>query len=223
MTSAAARRGSPPLTVGRRPAQWSRSPRRRLRTAGSGSNDRVNHRSWVTAITVPSNCASPTSRASALARVEIVGRLVEQQQRRATEFEQQHQEARLLTAGERLELLIALAGEFVSVRSACICGRPVSAGTAVVTAPEDLHERTAEQIRPVVRLREVPGHHPRTESGTAAGRDRRHPRRLRRHDGRVGIGAAASEQPQGSGTFRCRSRRGRPPGRRTRSRRRTGT
>jgi hypothetical protein len=47
--------------------------------------------------------------------VEVVGRLIQQEQRRARELEQQDLEAGLLAARQRLERLLRLAYEPVSV------------------------------------------------------------------------------------------------------------
>jgi hypothetical protein len=57
-------------------------------------------------MTVPSKRSSPSSSASAGLHVQVVGRLVEQQQRRAGQLEQQDLQARLLAPGQRLEGLL---------------------------------------------------------------------------------------------------------------------
>src|SRR5688500_17730840 len=51
-------------------------------------------------------------------QVEVVGRLVEQQQRRAGQLQQQDEEPRLLAAGQRAELLVALRRQLVPVERA---------------------------------------------------------------------------------------------------------
>src|SRR6476659_7013199 len=71
--------------------------------------------------------------------VEVVGGLVEQQHGRARQLEQQDLEARLLTARQRLELLLARPGQLVAVERA---GRLLAGPTLPVLVPamEDLEQ-----------------------------------------------------------------------------------
>ena len=66
---------------------------------------RRNHRSWVTATTVPTNDVERLFERLGRREVEVVGRLVEQQQVRTGQLEQQDLQPGLLTARQRLERL----------------------------------------------------------------------------------------------------------------------
>src|SRR4051812_24806845 len=95
-------------------------------------------------------------------QVEVVRGLVEQQQRRATELQQQDLEPRLLPTGQRLEHLLTGTSELVTVQGtrSLVARQPV---TVLVTAVQDLQQRPADEGRVLVRLREPAGPYPRAE------------------------------------------------------------
>ena len=117
------------------------------------SKVRVNQRSCVTARTVPSNAARPGLERLGRVQVEVVRRLVEQQQRRSPELEQQDLQARLLTAGERLVALLGRGHELVPVER---LARLLAADARAVplAAVQDLQQRPADELRVPVVLRE---------------------------------------------------------------------
>ena len=166
--------------------------------------------------------SAPPRSASARGQVEVVGRLVEQQQRRPGQLQQQHQEPGLLPAGEGAEALVALRRPARTGDSAAIASCRCSPARCSSPRQRISTSVLSDQLGPVVGLREVPGPHPGAEPGRPVVRDRgeRRPvdRRVRRRPGRCRPGPAAA----GSATCRCRWRRAPPPGRRTRSPGRTG-
>ena len=103
--------------------------------------------------------------------VEVVGRLVEQQQRRARQLEQQDLQPRLLPARERVERLLGLAHEPVAVerRARGIARHP---GSRVVAAMQDVEQRATRELGMPVGLGEPPGHDARAEHGPAGVRHR---------------------------------------------------
>ena len=127
--------------------------------------------------------------------VEVVGRLVEQQQRRAGQLEQQDLEPRLLAPAERLELLLSRVGELVAVEHAggLLAPHPV---TVVVAAVEDLQQGPAHQLGVLVGLHEPPWPDPRPQLGAAGVVHRRDRDLTDRQVLAVGVAAAGGQQPQ---------------------------
>ena len=136
------------------------------------SNERANHRSWVTASDGAVEGLQRLLERLGAEHVEVVGRLVEQQQRGAGQLEQQDLEPRLLAAGQRAERLIALLLQAVSAqrthRPAAIdaaCGRrspcqsrstsvrSIHSGWVCVCANRPGHDAGAEPPLPAVRDR----------------------------------------------------------------------
>ena len=132
------------------------SPKTRKR-----SKPRMNQRSWVTAMTVPSNSESAVFERLGRREVEVVGRLVEQEQRGAVELEQQDLEARLLAARQRLERLVGAALQLVAAEAAH------RRATCLVAALQDLGERAAGELGMVVGLAEEAGDDVRAEAPVA--------------------------------------------------------
>ena len=71
----------------------------------SGSSWRTNSASWLTMTIVPGHAASAAAVAARDAGVEVVGRLVEQQQVVAAGHELRERELRLLAARQRRRVL----------------------------------------------------------------------------------------------------------------------
>ena len=131
------------------------------------SKPRRNQRSWVTATTVPVNWARPCSSASRRHEVEVVGRLVEQQQRGARPFEQEDLEARLLPARQRVEGLLGAPLQLVAAQ------HPHRRSAHDVVVVEDVEERAPGPLRVLVGLVEEPGHDAGAEPPRALVSDRR--------------------------------------------------
>ena len=187
------------------------------------SKPRANQRSCVTA-----SDRAVEGRQALLQRlgrdeVEVVGRLVEQQQRRAGQLEQQDLQPRLLAAGQRLERLLGGVRQLVAVQRPRRLLRGPSRRGARRRA-----SRMSSSVRPTSSgcswvCANQPGPHPRAEPGPAGVRDRRDPQRRRpagaRRPGRCRRRRAAA----GSATCPSRSSRARRPARRTRPRGRTAS
>ena len=116
------------------------------RNTRNRSNERANHRSWVTASTVPVNSSSASCNASRRGQVQVVGRLVEQQQGRAGQFQQQDLEPGLLPTGQRLEPLVPRRrrGRSGSARTSPRRGPLLPVAVAV---PQHVHQRAADPLR----------------------------------------------------------------------------
>lgn len=109
--------------------------------------------------------------------VEVVGRLVEQQHRRAGEFEEQNLQSRLLSAGQVVVLLFGCSGQSVTVERAARRFTPHSVSVFVAHV-QDLEQRISGQIRPGVGLRKQSGTYPGTERRGTTVLDRRDVERL---------------------------------------------
>ena len=146
---------------------------------------------------MPSNALEPLLQRLGRLDVEVVGRLVEQQQRRAGQLEQQDLQPRLLAARQRLEPLLGGVRELVAVERprGLLARHPVARGC--VAAVQDLQQRAADQLgvrrgsartSPAAPARRAgPGRCASTGSiGTVADRPVLD----------VGVGAAGREQPQ---------------------------
>ncbi len=107
-------------------------------------------------------------------QVEVVGRLVEEEQGRPGQLEEEDLESRLLATGQGVEGLLGRPGQAVAVQRA---GGEVTRhpGPVLVAAVEDLEQGPPVQRRMVVGLREPAGSHPRAEHDTARVLDRRRP------------------------------------------------
>ena len=116
--------------------------------------------------------------------VEVVGGLVEQQQRGAAGFQQQDLHPGLLPARKGLEALFRLVRQLVA-------GQRAHGGVqGQVRVGEDLHGRAAQPVGMGVGLREVAGHDARAQPAGAGVRDRRR---------WLGQAAAVGQQPQEMG------------------------
>ena len=155
-------------------------------------------------------------------QVQVVRRLVEQQQGRPGQLQQQHQEPGLLAAGEGAEALVGLAGQLVAGQrlhrlaagaARCASRRPAR-GSPPASCPAAPAGRGSARSAPAVPGRRA-GPTPPCSTGASGAR---RPACARR-PGRCRPGRAAA----GNATCRCRWRRARRPGRRTRSPGRTGT
>src|SRR5947208_3001704 len=99
-------------------------------------------------------------------QVQVVRRLVEQQQRRAGQLEQQDLQPGLLAAGQGAERLAGTAAQLVTGQR----GHRLVDQQRVL-GHQDLDRGPPGQVRPGVGLREQPGHHPRAEPGLSLVRD----------------------------------------------------
>jgi hypothetical protein len=126
--------------------------------------------------------------------VEVVGGLVEQQQRRPGQLEHQDLEAGLLAAAEALELLLGGVCQLVAVQHP---GGLLAAHTvAMLVAPvQDLQQRAADQLGVLVGLDEPARADPRAELRLAGVVDRLDLTLADRLVLYVGIAAAGGEQP----------------------------
>ncbi len=204
-----------------RPPRRSRRPIRPMRKTRNRSKPRVNHRSCVTATTVPSKRFEAVLERLGAREVEVVGRLVEEEQGRAAELEQQDLEARLLAARQGVEVLLGRLGELVAVQDARRL-LPRQAAAALVATVQDVEQRPAGEVRTHVRLREPAGSDPAPSRADPACRTGGSPPRRRagaRCRGRCRRGQAGAA----GGTCRIRSHRARPAARRTTPRRRTAS
>src|SRR5689334_14635721 len=102
--------------------------------------------------------------------VEVVGRLVEQQQRGTGQLQQQDLEPCLLAAAEVLEPLVARLVEPIAAQHGHR-GTTIATGPLALAVPEDVHESAAEPFGVLVRLREQSGYHARAELPRAVGAD----------------------------------------------------
>ena len=102
---------------------------------------------------MPSNSRETLLQRLRRLHVEVVGRLVEQQQGGAGQLQQQDLEPRLLAAGERLEALVGGVRELVAVQRPRrrFARHPVA---VVVAAMEDLQQRAPDQLGMFVGLHE---------------------------------------------------------------------
>ena len=139
-------------------------PRRRARRPGDSrladgpassnhrnrSISRMNHRSCVTAITVPRTEECVFERLGAR-DVEVVRRLVEQEHRRALDLHQQQLEASLLAARQQLEQVAPDARKLVAVQHRHRLARRHA------SLLEGLDDRHALEVGAVVRLPEQQG------------------------------------------------------------------
>src|SRR4051794_28693155 len=98
--------------------------------------------------------------------VEVVGRLVEQEERRAGELEQQDLEPRLLAPRHRPERLLSLVGEPVAAQRRHRPA-PVDARAARLAVPEQVHGRAVVPFRMGVGLGEEPRDDARPEPPVA--------------------------------------------------------
>ena len=206
------------------PARRTRRPRRRRRRPGSGrSRGRTSGRGSPRA-TVPSKRVEPLLERLGRLQVEVVGGLVEQQQGRPGQLEQQDLEPRLLAARERLEPLLR---RRAPARSGRARRRPASRPMPVavlVAAVQDLEQRPPQQRRGARgSARTSPGARAspsRTTPVCATGDRRTSP------TGRCstfGVAAAGTRAAAGSATCPSRWSRARRPARRTRPRGRTAS
>ena len=116
------------------------------------SKPRRNQRSWVTAMTVPGELGQAGLQRLGRHEVEVVGRLVEQQQGGAGPLQQEDLEARLLAARQRVERLLGAALQLVAPQHA---HRRAAHDVVVV---EDVEQRRARPLRVLVGLVEQAGH-----------------------------------------------------------------
>ena len=121
----------------------------------------------MTATTVPSNAREPVLERLGRLQVEVVGRLVEEQQRGAVELQQQDLEPGLLTAGQRLEELLRAPLQLVAAEHAH--GRPADD----VALLEELEQGAAVPVRVLVGLVEVARDDPGAEAHLAVVRHAR--------------------------------------------------
>ena len=127
--------------------------------------------------------------------VEVVGRLVEQEERRPGQLEQQDLEARLLPAGQRLEGLLPRVRELVAVEDPA--GRlAAQARPVIVAAVEDRQQGAADELGVLMGLDEPPRAHPRSEPRPAGVRHGRDDRLADRQVVHLGVAATGGEQPQ---------------------------
>ena len=104
--------------------------------------------------------------------VEVVGRLVQQQQGRAGQLQQQDLEPGLLAAGQRPEVLVALLVQLVAAQRApsppvTPMRAPVAWSSVVSAVPEQVDQRAVEPLRVGVGLGEQARHHPGAEPPAA--------------------------------------------------------
>ena len=155
-------------------------------------------------------------------QVEVVGRLVEQQQRRAAELEQQDLEPGLLPAGQRVVRLLGGRDELVAVQAPCSppparCrtdGRRRGAGSPAASVRRARGGCGSARTSPAARAT-------RGRPGRCARRGRRRRRRPARAPGR----GPSRPRPAAAGSATCRSRwtRAPRPARRTTPRGRTAS
>jgi hypothetical protein len=93
-------------------------------------------------------------------QVEVIGRLVEQQQRRAGQLEQQDLQSGLLAAGQGAERLPGTAAQLITRQRG---HRPVDQQR--VLGHQDLDRGPPAQVRPGVGLREHARDHPGAQPG----------------------------------------------------------
>ena len=106
-------------------------------------------------------------------QIQVVRRLIEEQQGRAGEFQKKDLESGLLATGERLEGLVAGVRKFVAVKLAggLLSSHPVP---VIITAVQNLQKRSSHEFWVVVGLGEP--------SGANASSEPNHPRMLHRTD-----------------------------------------
>src|SRR5215211_8679179 len=94
--------------------------------------------------------------------VEVVGRLVEDQQSGPGQFEEQDLQPSLLTSGQRLETLLGGLRQFVPIQLArgFLATHP---GTVVITAMKDLQQGAPHQLGMMMSLCEPAGSDPSAE------------------------------------------------------------
>ena len=111
------------------------------------------------------------------------------------QLQQQDLEPGLLTARQRLELLLRRFGQLVAIELARRL-LPAHPGPMIVAAMQDLQQRTAQQLGMVVGLGEPSRPDPGTEFRLARMLDRRDLKLTDRLMLEIGIGPAARQQPQ---------------------------
>ena len=199
-----------------RPARPTRTTLPSAPKTRNRSKPRANQRSWVTATTVPSKAAEPVLQRLGRLHVEVVGRLVEQQQRGAGQLEQQDLQPRLLAAGQRVEALLGGLRQLVAVAAPGTPARRPIPSRCSSPRPQDVEQRAAHAARGGRGSgRTSPG---RTRAPSravpvcATGRSRRPRPAGARRRGRCRRARAAA----GSATCPSRWSRARRPARRTR-------
>ena len=205
-----------------RPARPTRRPGRPTPKTRNRSKPRANHRSWVTAMTVPSNASRPSSSASAECRSRLSVGSSSSRQVAPGQLEQQDLEPRLLATRERLEGLLAGPRQAVAVEhpGSLLAG---ASGAVLVAPVQDLQQGPADQGRLLVGLREPARPHPRAEPEPTGVRHRHRLDVADRAVLGVGVAAARRDQPQEVRLARPVAARAPRPARRTRSRGRTAS
>src|SRR5687767_8993705 len=102
--------------------------------------------------------------------IEIVGRLVEQQQCRAAQLQQQYLETCLLTSRQRLESLLGGLGKLIPIQLAG-CLLPAHSGPVIIATMQNFQQRATQQLGMMVGLREPAGAYSGTEPHLAGMRN----------------------------------------------------
>ncbi len=134
-------------------------------------------------------------------QIKVVGGLIEQQQIRSGQFQQQDLKTGLLPPGEDVETLICAVRELIAVEdpAGLLAGHP---GPVLVTSVQNLQQGAPGQLRMLVGLGEGAGTNPGAEPGPAAVRHRRDRHVAHWLMFRLRVAAPRCQQPEEMGLTR---------------------